>query len=105
MALKFTSLLAMVRKPYFSLVPVFPSNTDLSWIPDATNQNIVTQYAAEAPSGFIVTANVTTYTFAAAPKYIIFNGQLLKSGNDFSGTNTITMPIAPSIGDEFYAII
>lgn len=101
----FRSLLAMMRKPYYSAVPLFPAAQDLSWIPDA-GTNIATEYAAEAPLGRVTTNYTTTFTFVSQPKYIVYNSALLKAGIDFTLNGSIvTMLVATLAGEELYAVV
>lgn len=96
----FRNLLAMIRKPYYSNVPLFQNNIDLSWIPDG-GTNIVVQYPAETPDGVIV-----AFTFQSEPKYIVWNGQLLKPPVGFTVVGVIaTMATPPEVGAEFYGIV
>jgi len=98
MALQFKSLLAMVRKPYFGIVPMFAPNTDLSWIPSVGYTQIAAANAAETPDGVR-----TTFTFPNPPQYIIYNGQTLVAVTDFTVVgNVATMPTAPETGADFY---
>lgn len=100
----FTNLLAMLRKPYYGNVPLFPAAQDMSWIPDA-GTNIATQYAAEAPGGRVSAAGMT-FTFVAAPKYVVYNGTLLKSGIDFiTNGAVVTMLVPLAVGDELYGVV
>ncbi len=101
----FRSLLAMIRKPFYGNIPLFPAGQDMSWIPDG-GTNVVTEFAAEAPTGTIVTAGNVTFTFTSVVKYLVWNGQVLKPPQDFTATGTTAvMGIAPGLGDEIYAII
>jgi hypothetical protein len=99
----FTNLLAMMRKPYYGNVPYFPAGQDLSWIPDG-GTNLATEYAVEAPDGRVAVAG-NTFTFTSIPKYLIYNGTLLKAVIDFSGGPIVTIPASLSVGDELYAIV
>src|SRR6185369_8173144 len=104
MAQFFTNLLACMRKPFYGLVPLFPSGESLSWIPDG-GTNIVSSFATEAPSGY-VSVETNTFTFTAIPKYLIYNGQWLKPTTDFDINGlVVTMPVAVPAGAELYALI
>ena len=99
----FTNLLAILRKPAYTFIPLFPAAETLSWIPDVSS-NIATQYATEAPLGR-VTVPGTTFTFTSIPKFVVYNATVLKAGIDFTAGTTVTIPVALSVGDELYAIV
>lgn len=101
----FRNLLAMMRKPFYGNIPLFPGSQDLSWIPDGGGSTILTDYAAEAPGGRVAVAGVT-FTFTSVPKYVIYNGQWLKPNIDYtpSGTAAI-MPVTVESGAEIYAVV
>ena len=100
---KLVNFLAAGRKG--SLIPFgyFSPNDNISFLagPGASTTAIVTQSPAESLNGLR-----TTFTFTAIPKYIIWNGQFLQPPSDFTVSGfQVTMPIPPSAGDEFYALV
>jgi hypothetical protein len=99
----FTNILAMMRKPFYGNIPLFPAAQDMTWIPDG-GTNIATQYATEAPLGRVSIAG-DTFTFTSIPKFVIYNGQILKPNIDFTGGPVVTMPVSLSTGDEIYAVV
>lgn len=96
----FNNLMAMVRKPYYTLASIFSPAQDLSWIPSG-GTIISTDNPAESPNGVR-----TSFTFTANPIFIVYNGQLLKNGVDFTMVGYVaTLGIAPETGAELYAIV
>lgn len=102
----FRSLLAMERKPYYGLVPLFPPGQDLSWIPDLGALGLMAPvFSAEAPAGIVATAG-NTWTFSGVPQWLVYNGQLLKKGTDYTvAGNVATTTNTLNVGDEVYALL
>lgn len=96
----FRNLMAMIRRPYYGNVPLFPSGQDLSWIPDG-GTNIATELPAETPDG-----ETATFTFTSVPKFLVLNGQVLKQTTDFTVVGlTATLSTPPATGAELYGIV
>lgn len=96
----YRNLLAMVRKPFFSEIPMFDPNTDLSYIP-GSGTNVVLASPTETPDGA-----VTIFTFASAPKYLLLNGTWLIPNVDYTQSSlTVTLARAPQTGAILRAVI
>ncbi len=99
MAFQFKSFKAMIRKPYMSLVPLFPANSDLSWIPDA-NLSYPTQYSS---AGGTVTGTINgsnaTFTVAAAlhDAIVVLNGATLTPTVHYTHSANTIVFLAPYI--------
>jgi hypothetical protein len=96
----FRNLTAMLLKPYYKAVYIFPGSEDLSHIPDA-GTNLVMEAPVEAPDGETV-----TFTFSATPKYLMHNGTWLIPVVDYvvaGVTATFTAP--PAAGAIIRAVI
>lgn len=89
----FKNLLAMMRKPFFEEVPMFDSDTDLSFIPSG-GTNLVTESPTESPNGSRV-----AFTFSTAPKYISVDGVWYMPVTDYTVAGAVaTLNFAPASG-------
>jgi hypothetical protein len=96
----FTNLLAMVRRPFYSLVPIFDPDTDLSYIPDG-GTHVVLSSPVETPD-----SARTIFTFTSAPQYVCFNGTWLIPNIDYTQSGvTVTLARAPQTGATLRAVI
>ncbi len=96
----FTSLLAMLRKPFFSSVPMFDPDTDLAYIPDG-GTHVVLISPVETPDG-----SITQFTFTSAPKYLWYNGNWLIPNVDYTQSGvTVTLARAPETGNILRAVV
>jgi len=98
MAIQFTNLKAMWRKPYYSLAGVFRSDENLDWIPSANWMAF--DEAAEAPDGSRI-----TFSFPNPPAFIQLNGQWLIENHGYTRSgSTVTFPFAPVVGDVIRSV-
>jgi hypothetical protein len=106
MALKFLSLLAMVRKPHYVTAQVFSSDWNLDYIPDTT-LNFVIEAATETADG-----TITEFTFAGTPKYVMLDGQWRRENHGYTLNGTVVTftdstgeVFAPRSGAEIVAVV
>lgn len=95
MALKFNSLLAMVRKPHFVTAGVFRSTDNLDYIPDST-LNFVTEAPDETADG-----SITQFTFEGTPRYVLLDGQWRRQNYGYTLNGTVVTFIVDSGGEIF----
>jgi hypothetical protein len=96
----FRNLTAMLLKPYYKAVYLFPGSENLSHIPDA-GTNIVLETPAESPDGETV-----TFTFSATPKYVMHNGTWLVPTVDYIVAGvTATLAAPPAAGATIRAVV
>lgn len=92
-------LIAMVRKSFFQLVPVFPTGIDLSWIPDGA------QPIAQGISGTLNGSNKVFQCSSTNPT-VFRNGQLQTLNGDYTNSNgTITFVNAPAADDVLLEMV
>lgn len=94
MALKFTNLMAMVRKPHYVTAQVFRSEEDLGWIPDTT-LNFVVEASSDTADG-----SRTTFTFAGTPKFVMLDGQWRRENHGYTLNGTV-VTFTDSSGEVF----
>jgi hypothetical protein len=97
----FKNLTAMVHKPHYKNVYLYPASEDLSHIPDS-GTNVVLEAPVEALDG-----ELTTFTFSATPKYLMLNGTWLVPNVDYTvaGLQATLTEIIPATGDTLRAVI
>lgn len=95
MALKFTNLMAMGRKPHYATAGVFRTDEDLSWIPDST-LNFVTEAPDETADG-----SITQFTFEGTPRYVLLDGQWRRQNYGYTLNGTVVTFIVDSGGEIF----
>jgi hypothetical protein len=96
----FRNLTAMLFKPYYKAVCLFPGSENLSHIPDA-GTNIVLEAPVESPDGETV-----TFTFSATPKYVMHNGTWLVPNVDYIAAGvTATLATPPAAGAIIRAVV
>jgi hypothetical protein len=96
----FKNLTAMLFKPHYKNVYLFPAGESLVHIPDS-GSTIVTEAPVETPDG-----ETFTFTFSAAPKYVMHNGTWLVPNLDYTVLgSTITLTVAPVAGAVLRAVI
>lgn len=86
----FRNLLAMVRKPHFGAVPLFPAAQDLSWIPGPIGFT--------APTGSVNGTNAAFVCTSDNP-LLVLDGLVLTKGIDYTMSGfTATFTVAPVSG-------
>lgn len=104
--MQITNMKAMWRKPFFVIAGVFPANLDLSWIPDA-GFSLPLAEPAETPDG-----TIDTFTFASAPRFVLWNGVWYSDGYGYTRTGLTVrfvdengVALFPNTGDFIRAIL
>jgi hypothetical protein len=97
----FKNLTAMIHKPHYKNVYLYPASEDLSHIPDSGSQ-VVLVAPDEVPNGVLA-----VFTFTGPPKYLQHNGQWLLADIDFTvaGNQATLLTIIPETGAILRAVI
>lgn len=106
MALKFTNLMAMWRKPFYATAGVFRTDEDLAFIPDVS-LNFVTETPSETADG-----TITEFTFEGTPRYVMLDGQWRREDYGYTLNGTVVTftdstgePFAPRANAEIVAVV